>query len=119
MKKLLVLFMCLLVAVSMSFVMTGCGDDVEGVYIRTKKETSYYTVTYTLSLSDGKITHRITLYDLKTDGYSYGDSSYGSYVLDDNMVYVTWDDGDKDRYIFNDTEGSLTHSVEDWVFYRE
>ena len=89
----------------------------EGVYVRTEKESDC-TLTYTMTLSEGEITKVLELYNNHDNSYSKGEPSSGTYEFGDNMIYVTWYNGNRDSYIFNNTEGSLTHSVEGWKFYR-
>lgn len=87
-KKTISLMAIISLMLTMALFTTACSDSssVEGVYKRTKKEYSY-TQTSTMRLSDGRITRDTTFYDLATDSYSYGNTSYGSYEFDDDMVY--------------------------------
>lgn len=103
-------------------VITGCSS-VEGTFERTKKQSNL-SLTYTLTFSGDYVCYDFHYQDTNTGEYGSGESKYGTYVTETEgnnmMVYITWDDGDHDTFVYNETSGSLSHTVEDWmVYYKE
>ena len=115
MKKL---FVCCL-ALAMLVCLAGCGGVDGQRFVRTKQNNNL-TMNYIMEFSGDIVYYDVNYYDSHKNEYGNSSSERGTYTTDGDMVYVTWEDGKHDAFVYNEAAGSLSHTVEDWmVYYKE
>lgn len=99
--------------------LTGCGG-VDGLRFVRTKQSNNLTMYYRMEFSEDIVYYSGSYYDSHKNESGNGPSERGTYTIDGDMVYVTWEDGEHDAFIYNEAAGSLSHTVEDWmVYYKE